>query len=206
MNEYWNAPVAEMEEEEFPESGRPGCLSVFAVLLAAVGIGYSIAFGVLGLNLIVNQPDRTAAGAMMILIALGGSLITVTLAIGLWHTRMWAWWLAVILQSVALGLGLLSFGAALLGMGPAGALGFVLGPLMGLLVGGIILYWFLINRERFGQEDVVDAAGREAKEPASDNLLVIVAAMAIAAIALLCLVGVLFVVIFVLGSRLTFFW
>lgn len=156
MNDYWEeAPAPGFLAEEFPESGRPGCLSVFAVLLAVSGLVYGAIFGFLGFDLITEQPGQLAQGVIVTLAAGGGSLLTVILAVGLWRLRMWAWWLAVIVQSLGIGLALLSFVVALLGMDPTRALGFVLGPLMGLVASSIILYWFLTNRDRFGQGDVV---------------------------------------------------
>jgi len=200
MKEYWEAPLEEIEEEEFPESGRPGCIAVFAVLLALLGIGYSAVFGIVGVNLVLDQPDRAATGALLTLCAVVGLPIPVTIAVGLWRMRMWAWWLAVILQSLGLGLGVLSFAAALLGADPARALGFVLGPLMGLLTGVVILTWFLRNRDRFRPDEADDVSGRVEEAAGADNPLLIFAATAIGCTALLCLLGaVLLAAFYVLG-------
>lgn len=205
MDNYWEAPTAELVEEPYEESGRPGCLSVLAVLLAISGLVYGVILSILGLDLIVDQPQQLAEGAMVTFAAGGGSLLAVILALGLWRLRLWAWWLAVILQSVGIGLTLLGFGAALLGRDPMRALGFVLGPLMGLVASGIILYWFLTNRERFGQDGRIVEGSQVVKETESDSTLLIIAVVVIAAIALLCLTGLVLALIFVLGFPIRFF-
>lgn len=207
MDDYWKAPTAELPEEveeleePYEESGRPGCLSVFAVLLAVSGIVYGIIFGALGIDLIVEQPDRPAVGALVTVCATAWLPLPVIVAIGLWRMKMWAWWLMVIVQSLGISLALLGFVVALLGIDPMRALGFVLGPLMGLVASGIILYWFLSNRERFGDDEVAYVGGRAEEKADADNALLIFAVTAIGCIALFC-VAVLAVVflIFALGG------
>lgn len=204
MDDYWEAPTAELleeVEEPYEESGRPGCLSVFAVLLAVSGIVYGIIFGALGIDLIVEQPDRPAVGALVTVCATAWLPLPVIVAIGLWRMKMWAWWLMVIVQSLGIGLALLGFVVALLGIDPMRALGFVLGPLMGLVASGIILYWFLTNRHRFGQDGVVGPDGQATREAGMDSTLVIGAVAMIGCLTIICLAGaVLLVTSFLLGD------
>ena len=190
------------EDETFEESGRPGCLAVFAVLLAVIGIGYSIIFGILGVDLIVNQPERLATGAIVILCAVVGLPVPVILSVGLWRMRMWAWWAAVILQVLGLGLGFLSFAAAFLN--PDRAVGFVLGPLMGLFVGGVVLAWFVRYRQRFGQGDVGETVRWQETEADSDDALVIFAVTVIGCTTLFFLVAIALVaILFLFGFSFT---
>ncbi len=205
MNEYWEAPVAEIEEEEFPESGRPGCLSVFAVMLAAGGIGYGIVFGILGLNLMVDE-GRPALGALVTLSAIPLAFVPAVVAVGLWRMRVWAWWLTVIFGSLGFGAASLSFVAAFLGTDPMRALGFVMGPLMGLMVGVVVLAWFLRNRERFGQEEMVEVGDRvEGGQADEENALVIFAVTVMGCMTLICLVGAVLAAVFVFGFSIPFF-
>lgn len=212
MNEYWKAPAdgeAEVPAEvEFEESGRPGCLSVFAVMLAAGGIGYGIVFGIMGLNMMVNVDDRPVLGAVITMGAIPLGLVPAIVALGLWRLRMWAWWLTVILGSLGLGAAAVSFVGALLGADPARALGFVLGPLMGLLVGGVALTWFLRNRDHFEQEAGRDGSSRvEEGEPESDteNALLVFVVTVMGCLTLFCIVGATLVfLMFVLGVPATF--
>lgn len=206
MNEYWEAPLTEDEpaEEPFEESGRPGCLAVFAVLLAVIGIGYSVTFGILGVDLIVNQPGRVATGAIVTLCAIAGLPVALILSIGLWRMQTWAWWAAVILQALGLGLAFLSFGAAFLN--PDRAVGFVLGPLMGLFVGGVVLAWFVRYRELFGQGDTAQVDGRQVEEPDLDDALVTFAITVIGCTTLFGLVSfVLVVTLYLFGFSFTGF-
>ena len=203
MNEYWEMPAEDQPELEFEESGRPGCLSVFAVMLAAGGIGYGIVFGILGLNLMVGE-GRPALGALVTISAIPLAFVPAVVAVGLWRMRTWAWWLTVIFGSLGLGAASLSFVAAFLGADPMRALGFVMGPLMGLMVGVVVLAWFLRNRERFGQEAVV-AEGERAGQASEENALVIFAVTVMGCMTLICLVGAALAAVFLFGFSLPFF-
>ena len=188
-------------QEEAGRRGRPGCITLYAILLVLGGMGNIVASAITGYSLIV-EPDLVAAGILLTLCMVAWSLIPFVMAVGLWRMRMWAWWLVVIFQGFAIAMTCLALVlfvpilGSLLGTGlPGGvganeAIGLLIGLPAGLLISGVILYWFLTNRDRFRRPGVVHVGGRALEEPASDSSLVIVAATVIGVIAILCLVSV----------------
>lgn len=169
---------------------RPGCITAYAILGVLSGILYAIAGGIGGLAVIVDQPDMLLAGGTLMVCGIALAIIPIVMAVGLWRMRMWAWWLVVILQSLGIGLTLLSLCGSLLQPEATELAGVVVGTTVGMLINGIILYWFLTNRDRFRQHSVVHVGGKALEEPTSDNAVVIIAATVIGVIAILCLVGV----------------
>ena len=194
------------EQSEAVDSGRPGCIAAYAILLAVGGIANIIVSGILGLNVIVDEPDLLVMGAILTLCLMAVSAIPVIIALGLWRMRLWAWWLVIIFQTVGLAttcFGLLAI-VPLATPGPSAALGtaevslLLIGALASVLFSGIVLYWFLKNRKRFRRRGVIHVEGRALEEPASDRTLAIVAGTVIAVVAILCLVSIVVLVILTL--------
>lgn len=183
-----------------PEAGnreRPGCITIYAILLALGGIANIVVSAlVFGQGFIVESDFATVAIILM-LCMFAWSFIPFVMAVGLWRMRMWAWWLVVIFQ--VFGLLVACFALALVvpafATGLEGQVGtaeliilFAVVPL-GLLINVVILYWFLRNRDRFRRPGVVHVGGRALEEPASENVAVIVAVTVVGVLVILCVVG-----------------
>lgn len=178
--------------------GRPGCITVYALLLALGGIGNLLISAFFGLNLMGGDAELLATGAIITLCTAAWSLLPFVMAVGLWRMRMWAWWLVVISQAFAIAMTCLVtvlvapafMVVADPGYGTAEVLIVLAGIPLALLLSGIILYWFLTNRDRFRQPVVVHVGGRALEEPGSDNVLIIVGVTVIGVVVILCVVSV----------------
>ena len=176
---------------------RPGCITLYAILLILGGIASLAAAFLAGYGFVV-EPDMVTTGIVLLVCMAAWSLIPIVMAVGLWRMRMWAWWLVVIFQIVALGV--TCTGVVLLipvlvttvdaGIGSAELIGFLAGVPIGVIINGVILYWFLMNRDRFRKPLTVHVGGRALEEPGSDNVVVIVAVTVIGVVAILCVVSV----------------
>lgn len=184
-------------QAEAGRRGRPGCITLYAILLVLGGVANIAASAIAGYGFIA-EPDLAATYVVLTLGMFAWSLIPFVIAVGLWRMRMWAWWLVVTFQ--VFGLAMACLGLVLLvpifatgleaSVGTAELVGLFAGVPVGMLINGIILYWFLTNRDRFRQHSVVHVGGQALEEPASGNAVVIIAATVIGVIAILCLVGV----------------
>lgn len=129
---------------------RPGCVTVYAVLLWIAGGLYLLGslLAVLS-SLSIDEPALLFLACFVILLA----AIPIATGYGLWHMKTWAWWVIVILQSFGVIFGLLSMGLTLLVSASFGGMESFSGigaSFLGLIIGGVILYWFITNRQLFG--------------------------------------------------------
>jgi len=183
-------------QPEAGRRGRPGCITLYAILLALGGIANIAASALVGYGFFV-EPDLVTTGVILALCMFAWSLIPFAMAVGLWRMRMWAWWLVVIFQVLGIAMtcltSLLIFPVLTVepsvGIGAAELASLVIGILLGLLVNGVVLYWFLTNRDRFRRPVVVHVDGRAVEEPGSSNTVVIVAATVIGVLVILCVVS-----------------
>ena len=102
------------------------------------------------------------AGLLFIAVCIGlFGLIPIFTGVGLWQMKSWAWWVVVVLQSIGLAFTVLSLcsNLAVVGMAAgssssAAANGQAVIRFMSSLIGGLInggiLYWFIANRSLFG--------------------------------------------------------
>jgi hypothetical protein len=137
-------------DEREQRQERPGCVSVYAVLLW-IGAGLYV-LGALLLSvtsLSIDEPVFLFLSCLLI----GLAAIPILTGYGLWRMKTWAWAIVVVLQSVGVILGLLSIGLNLIVMSSFADIGGtsgICGSLVGLIVGGVIIYWFTTNRRLFG--------------------------------------------------------
>jgi len=133
---------------------RPGCITVYAVLLWVTGSSFTRSAESAGPALMVGLVFF--AGCIGLL-----GLIPIVTGIGLWQMKSWAWWVVVVLQSIGLALTLLSLcsNLAVVGMSAGRSTGTaanaeavvrIMSALIGGLINGGILYWFISNRSLFG--------------------------------------------------------
>lgn len=108
---------------------RPGCVTAYAVLMGIVA-------GLLGLAGIGYGLSEEDFGTMLIMIVV--AVLYFLLARGLWRLRNWARIIVIILQSLSVLVGIIGLFS-----------GNVV-SLVGLAVGGYILYWFASHGEYFG--------------------------------------------------------
>lgn len=137
--------------DPMPGRERPGCVTVYAVLLWLLGGLYLVG------SLLVILASLLDSDFVLFFLALFGLLlaaIPIVIALGLWKMKAWAWYVVVIVQSIGILGGLLSLGTTLLGAAASeggGYLAFpIVGNLIGLFISGVILYWFITNRKAFG--------------------------------------------------------
>ncbi|HFD38813.1 MAG TPA: tetratricopeptide repeat protein [Anaerolineae bacterium] len=160
-----------------PTGARPGCLTVYAILLANSGffalmgaIGIALMAGALQSQTAEFEALAPTSGMELTPVRLGTALwigvalslvsavFSITIAIGLWRLKNWARLAVITLQSLGLLLGVLqtvmvvlSFRQMAAGVGYPG--GFPIFSLVFLLawfaVQGYILFWFIANRDIF---------------------------------------------------------
>ena len=180
---------------------RPGCVTAYALLLWLGGGLYLVAALCIGLfGLVPAFPDGRAAAstgpALIGALCLGlFSLLPIFLGVGLWRMRRWAWWLIVILQSLGLAGLALSLCSLFVTAGSAGrnapeslAAGLVSAVVGGLISGGI-LYWFLNNRSLFDGGAQVVSGGNTWIVVAVVVVIGLVIVIPIIVIAILALLG-----------------
>lgn len=195
MNEYSEAKVTGQPEAGWRE--RPGCITIYAILLVLGGLVNIAASALVGYGFVV-EPDLVTVGVILTLCMFAWSLVPFVMAVGLWRMRMWAWWLVMIFQVFGLAMACLALVllVPVLTAGVGGRLGTAElitlfgGVPVGLLINVIILYWFATNRDRFRKPDVYHVGGRALEAPTSDNTMIIVAATIIGVVAILCVVSI----------------
>ena len=155
---------------------RPGCLSVYAVLLGlsgVLGLGsilfLGVVFGLSGdtikeaLSMVPGVPlpfDMGQLGLPIVVplaLSLLMSILCLALAVGLWHLKNWARITVIVLNSLGLLGALVQAASTILAVRQAvavtGAQAFPLpvmcGLLFGLVVTGYIIFWFVANGELF---------------------------------------------------------
>ena len=155
---------------------RPGCLTIYAILLALGGFFGALSTLLMGVGLLLGGglieelvPMPSEVGAlpislsftiiMLITLGLGlfVSLLNLSIAIGLWRLKNWARILVIVLQSLSFLGGIvqaaLTVSTATREFAAVGAqapsvimLGFLL---VGFLIQAYILFWFVANGELF---------------------------------------------------------
>jgi tetratricopeptide (TPR) repeat protein len=162
-------PVAELRH-------RPGCVTLYAVLVFLGGLGGILVAVLSGVGLIAGSgllgeafqlPSQvdTLNGMAPLGLALGASagvtlffsVLYLALAIGLWRMKNWARVVVIILQILGL-LGSLASAGLTIGLiretfTAQGPLGFppvlLISLVVGLIIEVYVIFWFLFNRERF---------------------------------------------------------
>jgi len=176
---------------------RPGCVTAYAILLwigsglAVIGIfcaetGYGGFFG-------------GPIGIFEICLGLFFSLLLalgVAAGIGIWQMRKWGWALVLVLQTLSIITSTLSALALLAGSNVENAAA-AAGNLLGLMISGYIIYWFITNRALFNGGAKVQTAvapgGESVYKPvekSNDRTIAIVLALggAVAILVLVCIV------------------
>jgi hypothetical protein len=155
---------------------RPGCVTAYAIFLwATAALGFFV--GLCGLSSLIGAFGGGLGGFEIIIIGVVMVLlaINVVTGIGLWQMKKWGWALVVVIQGLNVVSQLLSMTVTLLtvvGAGgdfPAIQPSVLCGNLIGLLVSGFILYWFVSNRQLFNggpaYKSVVGIDGELVQEP-----------------------------------------
>lgn len=155
--------------------GRPGCLSIYVFLtgmgglfglLGAVMIATLLtsgrkyieeAFAMAGQVMPIDM--NIVSGALWLYVAIAAVMASINLAMafGLWYLKNWARILAIVVNSLTLILNLIQSAVQLLSMreitaaygGGVMSMLFVAPLLIGLVIQGIIIFWFAINRDLF---------------------------------------------------------
>lgn len=141
-------------EQEFPDdSSTPGCAVVYGVLLALAGIVLVAYVFLTGLPAPVEAAVGGVGATNLTVILLG--LAAVGVGAGLWQEREWAWWLILLLHSLAavvgLAMALLPLVADEIGGRPLPGLATPATALMGVVVNIVVVAWFW--RERAGEDE-----------------------------------------------------
>jgi hypothetical protein len=108
---------------------RPGCVTAYVILLWIAAV-------LIALGGIVTGINEKQFGIVIGGVVVGG--LEFVLATGIWRLKNWARIIVIVLQSVGVVVGVIS-----LFMGN-------LASIIGLAIGGYILYWFASHREYFG--------------------------------------------------------
>jgi tetratricopeptide (TPR) repeat protein len=148
---------------------RPGCLTVYAVLLAIGAVLTALGAVLTGVSLIAGSDlatnryltGFTGGGALImwgtIAGLLVGSALNLVIAIGLWRLKNWARIVIIVLQSLGWMAGacntVISIGAIAEVFASEGfewlSAGLLCGPLIGLALSGYIIFWFIVNGDLF---------------------------------------------------------
>ena len=149
---------------------RPGCLSIYAILLGLLGFVTVLAGAFLGILSAIQGIQEVMnrvgdAGLPLGVISLWGGVgfavlsgvVSIAIALGLWALKNWARVLTIILQTLGF-VGSLVQAFFVVGGTRALSSGFseanftlpiLIALLVGLVIQAYILFWFLANRERF---------------------------------------------------------
>ena len=158
---------------------RPGCVTVYALLNGLGGLIFLCAAPVAGLLLV---EDYGPVALVLSLFAAALALLPLAMSVGLWRMRRWGWILVVITNGTSILTSLLAFFAGLLG----GATDLIVQNLLGIVLNGFILYWFIANRGLFG------IGSKRAGASGRDNWMVILATIGggVLILALFCVVAI----------------
>jgi hypothetical protein len=125
-----------------PEHERPGCATAYAILLA-IGAGL-LAIGVVAGIIYLLSNDHGEIALFIIVPAAVGAPLSVLLAKGIWKLKNWARILVIVVHSLGVLSSLLQVCAAL----PSPGL-MIFELVVGLAIGGYIIYWFASHGEYF---------------------------------------------------------
>jgi hypothetical protein len=199
-----------MSEEAYAAKAkpdRPGCLSIYAILLWLGG-----GLAVIGLCLLTASGGLFGGPIGIFEICLGSIyfllvVLGITAGIGIWQMRRWGLVLALVLQSLSIitsALTALAFVA-----GSSQNLSYAFGNLVGLAINGFIIYWFITNRALFnGGTNVVSTAGpggesvyQPAQQKRNDAAMALLAIGGVVAIGLLVCIVVI-AILAILGPQI----
>jgi hypothetical protein len=135
---------------------RPGCVTAFAVLTGISGVMGIIVGIFYCIGMLAN---RTSGGAIVGFVLMIGTFILgvlyMLLAKGLWDLRNWARLIIIALYGLGVIGNILSI-CGILFLSSTSARGepteigtSIVGSIIGLAVGGYIIYWFVTNRDYF---------------------------------------------------------
>jgi hypothetical protein len=136
--------VAKLEPVERPPGERPGCVTAYVVLLGLAWIlaGLVALAYVGGEKLCVEQGScyslsslEPAGAVILIVFGLGVFIFYALMIYGLWNMRLWGWWMVVFTHSLNIVLGLCAINSR---------------TVFQWVVSGLILWWFVANKWRFG--------------------------------------------------------
>jgi hypothetical protein len=126
-------PITEVEAPQAEKPKRPGCVTAFAILLAA---GAILALLQQGIALLV-EPYWDEGSTIGLVVTLSLAVIYVAIAAGLWWLKSWARIATIVLLGLSMPLLVLML---FNGIFPA---------LIGLAVSGYCIYWFAANKQHF---------------------------------------------------------
>ncbi|MBN2503204.1 MAG: hypothetical protein JXB38_20670 [Anaerolineales bacterium] len=156
------------------ERQRPGCLTIYALLLFFNGLSTLLAAFAFGVIFSASSSELELPGMGTILgLGIGFmALFPIIMGLGIWLMTRWAWWVVIVGQSFALvNSVLLAVGSLFLGdkMIVASAL---ISAMVSVVANGGFIYYFFINQELFNVGDPETGVSFE-------TVLAVIAAMAI---------------------------
>lgn len=116
---------------------RPGCVTAYAVLLGIAGVIFALG------GILMSEGDD---GLLLFVGGIIGALLCFVLARGLWRMRKWARVLAMVVVGLGIAGNLLRISELFTGDISGQVL---VSSVIGLFVGGIIVYWFYDNGHLF---------------------------------------------------------
>jgi len=133
---------------------RPGCVTAYAVLLGIAAALIALGGIVGGISMMADRYGSVLVGFVTIVIASVIAVLYFLLARGLWLLRNWARIIVIVLQSLGILVSLLSMCGTL--AASSGSYGYqsnpgaaICGAVVGLAIGGYIIYWFASHGEYF---------------------------------------------------------
>jgi hypothetical protein len=150
-----NVPEMPASPAYSPPRERPGCVTAYAVLLF-ISAGLAALGGLIaGLSMMSDSAYQFMGLGIMVVILIVAGLYFL-LGRGLWQLKNWARIIVMILQGLGLLGSLLSMCNALSLTSNPGFYGYqsdptgsIIGGIVGLAIGGYILYWFAVHAEYF---------------------------------------------------------
>lgn len=134
-----------------PTIRRPGCVTVYAILLWLGGALILLSVLCSGVGSLPGYPSEFALGTPLMMTVLGfAAIASIITGVGLWGMKTWGWWLVVILQSSGLAISAIRFFVFALAGGMAKIVVSLTSTCISSLVSAVILYWFVTNRGLFG--------------------------------------------------------
>ena len=208
--------MSELHADKPAKRERPGCVTVYAILAWLSGGIYAIGALCLGLSGVgladggLGSYEICLGGAMLLFAA-----VPIATGIGLWQMRKWGWALVVIVQGLAVILGLLSLGLSLLLL-PSASSEFVafnssvlITSLANIAISGFIVYWFVKNRELFnGRTEYATVIGPDGEtvyqpvEQKGSDVAVILATLVGLAMVLILVCIVVIALLAILGPQI----
>jgi hypothetical protein len=136
--------ITNLEPVERPPEERPGCITAYVALLGLGWIFAALAALVfVGGERLCAGPGacysfsslRPAAAAVLVVFGLGVFIFYAVMIYGLWNMRLWGWWMIVLTHSLNIVMGFCAINSS---------------TVIQWVVSGLILWWFIANKWRFG--------------------------------------------------------